>query len=80
MNGKSKSTKAGAIRRYCTKCGIANIHKILYLCRGLLERFFHVSVPGLTILVPLGIAFYTLQAIGYCVDIYRRKYAAQKSS
>ena len=31
------------------------------------------------LIVPLGIAFYTLQAIGYCIDIYRQKYKAESN-
>ena len=33
----------------------------------------------LNIIVPLGVSFYTLQAIGYVVDIYREKYACEKN-
>ena|SRR6218665_1781486 len=31
------------------------------------------------LLIPVGISFYTFKTIGYCVDIYRRKYAAEPS-
>lgn len=33
--------------------------------------------PFLQLILPLGISFYTLQVVGYCVDIYRGKYAAE---
>lgn len=33
----------------------------------------------LEIIVPLGISYYTFQAMGYLIDIYRGKYAAEKS-
>lgn len=36
--------------------------------------FAKVELPTLNMLLPLGISFYTLQAIGYMVDIYRNKY------
>ena len=33
--------------------------------------------PALNILMPMGISFYTLQVIGYCVDVYQEKVEAQ---
>lgn len=35
--------------------------------------------PALKILVPMGISFYTLQVIAYCVDVYREKTKAQEN-
>ena len=32
------------------------------------------ALPTLSLFLPLGISFYTLQAIGYVVDVYREKY------
>jgi len=48
-----------------------------WLC-GIADRAFHTELSDLTasILVPLGISFYTLQLCGYCIDIYRQKYPA----
>ena len=37
------------------------------------------EVPNLTILLPVGISFYTFQAVGYTIDIYRGKLAAEKN-
>ena len=34
---------------------------------------------SLDLLLPLGISFYTLQAAAYLIDLYREKYAAEKS-
>lgn len=38
-----------------------------------------VKVPALNLLLPLGISFYTLQSIGYVVDVYRGKYEPDKN-
>lgn len=40
---------------------------------------YDVNVPLINIMLPLGISFYTFQSIGYCVDIFRGKYAAEQS-
>lgn len=37
------------------------------------------DTPLFSILVPLGISFYTLQAVAYCIDVYRGKYPVEKS-
>jgi len=31
------------------------------------------SLPTLSIILPVGISFYTFQALGYVIDVYRRK-------
>ena len=37
------------------------------------------SAPLLDVLLPVGISFYTFQALGYTVDVYRKGVAAEKS-
>lgn len=34
----------------------------------------NAQIPVLNLLLPLGISFYTLQSVGYVVDVYRGKY------
>lgn len=38
-----------------------------------------ISLPTLNVLLPVGISFYTFQALGYTVDVYRKDIAAEKS-
>ncbi len=40
---------------------------------SILEHF-QISIPLVKLFLPLGISFYTLQAISYIVDVYRGKY------
>ena len=37
------------------------------------------SAPTLNLVLPLGISFYTFQSMGYIVDVYREKVAAEKN-
>jgi alginate O-acetyltransferase complex protein AlgI len=38
-----------------------------------------VSLPVLRVILPVGISFYTFEAISYTVDVYRRKIPAERS-
>ena len=40
---------------------------------NLLLRHFGVELPYLRLILPLGISFYTLQAMSYMIDVYRKK-------
>lgn len=39
----------------------------------------HYSLPGLNWAVPVGISFFTFQALGYFFDVYRKKEKAERS-
>lgn len=39
----------------------------------------HFEMPQLEFLMPIGISFYTFTAVGYLIDIYRRKYKVEKN-
>ena len=40
---------------------------------------FHVSIPVFDVVLPVGISFYTFQALSYTVDVYRREIYAEKN-
>lgn len=46
---------------------------------GLAGKVLDVSVPEISVIVPIGISFYTLQLCGYCIDVYREKYSPEKN-
>lgn len=52
------------------------IHNINMLCRYLRIDW---SVGKFDILLPIGISFYTFQAIGYTIDVYRGKITAERN-
>jgi len=49
------------------------------LFNSFFSRIFDISIPGVNWLLPIGISFYTFQAIGYLIDVYRNKYQAEKN-
>lgn len=44
-----------------------------------LNHFLGLGLPVMQAALPIGISFYTFQAMSYVIDVYRRKTAAQKS-
>lgn len=64
--------------------GILFIFKYLNFALGLLARVFaaaHITlqVPVFDILLPVGISFYTFQALSYTMDVYRGEIYAEKN-
>ena len=58
--------------KYCNFIS-ENINKVLNLVN------INYQMPLKEIVLPLGISYYTLQAIGYVVDVFRGKYKAEKN-
>lgn len=50
-----------------------NINEILNLLN------INTKIPFKKVILPLGISYYTLQALSYIVDVYRGKYKAEKN-
>ena len=46
-----------------------------------LFRAIHIdrTIGGLNLLMPLGMSFFSFQAVGYMIDVYRSKYPAQRN-
>ena len=76
-----RKNRASALVTLTVVLNLAVLAAVKYLPLGfsLLEQLLNISLPEPGLLVPLGISFYTLQAISYLVDVYRGQTAAQKS-
>jgi len=44
-----------------------------------INALFHSNMSFVSVIMPIGISFYTFQAISYVVDVYRHQVAVQKS-
>lgn len=77
LKAKYKSYKLAVLT-----AGVLAVLAILLLMKyfnflgGTVNKLFDASIPKLDFVQPLGISFYTLQAISYITDIYRGKYEA----
>ena len=62
---------------------IANLGFLIYFkyFNFLLDNFnnlFHSNFQALDVIMPIGISFYTFQALSYVIDVYRGEYKPQK--
>lgn len=49
------------------------------LCSLLTLMGAKIEFRSLDLILPMGISFYTLSAIGYMTDVHRKKYAPEKN-
>lgn len=64
--------------------GILFFFKYYAFAAGSMEKIlslFHISVqfPAFDVLLPVGISFYTFQALGYVIDVFRGEIQAEKN-
>ncbi|MBR5515166.1 MAG: MBOAT family protein [Clostridia bacterium] len=67
-----------------TNLGILFFFKYFNFCTDTLSRVFSLfgtkqALPTLNVLLPVGISFYTFQALGYAIDVYRGDIKAEKN-
>lgn len=77
-----KHNKTAVVLIIVFNLAIIGVLKYYNFFGGTLNSLFslmHIDakIPAMKMLLPLGISFYTLQAIGYLIDVYRKKYAAE---
>lgn len=59
--------------------GILAVLKYYNWIFGSVGKLIHVEFPMVTLLLPLGISFYTFQSMGYLLDVYWEKAKAEKN-
>ena len=86
LMGKSKNTKRKVflLVSICSNLGLLFIFKyfdFLNLNLNQLAKIIHWNYPleTLKLIIPLGLSFHTFQSISYIVDVYKRKWKAEKN-
>ncbi len=59
--------------------GILFVFKYLGFFAGLIFPLLGKAAPGISLLLPVGISFYTFQALGYTIDVYRGTLPAERN-
>ncbi|MCR5095067.1 MAG: MBOAT family protein [Lachnospiraceae bacterium] len=83
VNGKG-GRKSALVLTLVVNLGILFFFKYFDFAAQSLARIlsvFHITLAhkGFDVLLPVGISFYTFQALGYCIDVYRRDVAPEKN-
>lgn len=81
---KEKYRKLTVAISFVCNLGVLFLFKYLNFAVGILGKvfgFFHVSlnIPAFDILLPVGISFFTFQALSYTVDVYRGEIYTEKN-
>lgn len=59
--------------------GLLGVFKYTDFLLSTVNGIFRTNIPLKNIALPIGISFYTFQALSYCIDVYRGKTKVQKS-
>ncbi len=78
ING-TKRKKAALVANIVVNIGILVYFKYTNFLLSLVGMLFPNGLPVLNIVLPIGISFYTFQALSYTIDVYRGKTEVQKS-
>lgn len=74
-----KKQKVYLVLMLVVNLGILFAYKYLDFVIANLNRFAGTKLEPAGLVLPIGISFFTFQAISYCVDVYRKKADAQKN-
>jgi len=74
-----KKQKIYLVLMLAVNLGILFAYKYLDFVIANLNRFMKTQIQPAGLALPIGISFFTFQAISYCVDVYRKKADAQKN-
>lgn len=76
---KKKSAKGSLILAVAVNLFLLGFFKYYGFLAGNLEQLFHIQLPAISLSLPVGLSFYTFQALSYQADVYRGKVESQKN-
>lgn len=79
QNQKIKAAKAVISVSFIFNLSILYVFKYLSFSIGIVKDIFSLSVAVPNIALPIGISFFTFQAMSYVIDVYRGNGVVQKS-
>jgi len=79
MDGKPRTAKRLVLAASLVlNLGILFFFKYYGFFTGTLAQFSSVRLPSFNVLLPVGISFYTFQALGYSIDVHRGTVRAER--
>ena len=70
---RSPHRKAWLVLCIIINVGMLGVYKYLNLFIATANGLFGTNLPLTGIVMPIGISFYTFQALSYVIDVYRRE-------
>lgn len=76
---KDKTRKLVIIFTIILNLGVLFYFKYMGFTLDVINKLVNVNIPVPEITLPIGISFYTFQAVSYVIDVYRREVKADKN-
>lgn len=74
-----KRSKSSMVFTTVVNLGLLGVFKYTDFLISTVNGIIRTNIPLANIALPIGISFYTFQALSYCIDVYRGKTKVQKS-
>ena len=77
--GKRRAARAALLGSSVVSLSLLGVFKYADFLIGTVDSLTGAGINLLKIALPIGISFYTFQAMGYLIDVYRGKYRATEN-
>ncbi len=77
--GQRRRQQAALTLAVCANIGLLLVFKYTDFLLGAFNSVFRLSIPMTGIPLPIGISFFTFQALSYVIDVYRQETGVQKN-